>query len=509
MITRRRFLSGIGASALVSAQSATLGHDSRPAARDKPPYELPLRARTTAVGKNGQYGALRAQGTEPAWYAALTVNAWSHLPVTAVNDEICSASNRNGIVWPSTGAEALYDAKLPLVAGKHPIPGSSASTYVVFSGGKMIEDLTFVKNGVTYTGTYWVRYGGGHSASPDNSLHAIGPFNGEPKRIAITDPSIPPAIDLISDGKPQASFAPDGRPGAAHTYNAFAYIKRANTLVIGNGAGYNEGTGIYGYRFDEDGGTDYPNRNGIYKTPHTGWLKNSSYFASGPLSVQESAWMADNVRGELWTLPVNCNTPLIGKVALKQGATPANVEVALLDVVFPYAFYRKGWAIEGERWLVIVSEADPSQWYLIDRDYQDAQKAGRRIAYKVKLTGDRLPNANAAQPSAGAAYDYEQRCFYAWMAGTGRTAVLSDIYKIAPPATSNMATQAWIVSKITPDGGTAVDAPYGGPQWQHQTGQSNTGGWAPYGNFEFVPSPTRGLFYHHRLDLPPMFWKLS
>jgi hypothetical protein len=464
---------------------------------------------TTLGRKDGQYGALRAQGTTPAWYAALAVDAWSHLPVTAVNDEIFSASNRNGIVWPSTGVESMYDATFPPVGGKHPIPGSSASTYVVFSGGKIIEDLTFVKNGVTYTGTYWVRYGGGHSASPDNSLHAIGPFDGTLARIAITDPSIPPAIDLVSDGNPQASFAPDGRPGAGHTYNAFAYIEATNTLVVGNGAGYNEGTGVYGYRFDEDGGTDYGNSNGVYRTPDSGWLKNSSYFASGPLSVQESAWMTDNVRGELWTLPVNCATPLIGKVSLTQGATPVNVEVALLDVIFPYAMYRKGWAIEGERWLVIVSEADPSQWYLIDRDYQDAQKPGRLIAYKVELTGDPLPNASGAQPSAGAAYDYEQRCFYVWMAGTAKTTVLSDVYKITPPATTNMATQAWIVSKITPVGGTAVDAPYGGPQWQQQTGQSNTGGWAPYGNFEFVPSPTRGLFYHHRLDIPPLFWKLS
>src|SRR5438876_10809901 len=123
----------------------------------------------------------------------------------------------------------------------------------------MSEYLAFVKNGVAYTGNYWVRYGEGHSASPDNSLHAIGPFDGTPARIAITDPSIPPAIDLVSDGKPQANFAPDGRPGAGHTYNAFAYIKATNTLVIANGAGYNEGTGIYAYRFDEDGGTNYPN----------------------------------------------------------------------------------------------------------------------------------------------------------------------------------------------------------------------------------------------------------
>jgi hypothetical protein len=457
---------------------------------------------------------MRAQQTEPAWYAALAVNAWSHLPVSSVRDEICSAAKPQGIVWPSTGVDSPYDPTLPLVAGKHPIPGSSQMTYIVFSGGKMIEDLVFVKDGVTYTGTFWVRYGGGHAASPDNSLHAIGPFDGTPRRIAITDPSIPPAIDLVNDGNAQAGYAPDGRPGAAHTYNAFAYIKASNTLVVGNGAGYNEGTGIYAYRFDEDGGTAYPNVNGVYATPDTGWLKNGGFFGTGPLTVQEAAWIVDNVRGELWTIPPSTGTPLIGKVSLVQGATPTYVEIIPVlqndgTSLLPEQFYRKGWALEGERWLVLNCEAVPRDWFVIDRDYADPVKPGRLAVYRVKFTGDPLPAAVGVQPSAGSAYDYEERCFYLWSAGNDRNAVAADVYRIVPPSTDDLVTQPWMVTKITPTSGIVPDAPFGGLHWQKQTGQTNVGGWAPYGNFEFVPTPTRGLFYHHRLDVPPLFWKLA
>ena len=457
----------------------------------------PAQSPTTIARSDANYGALLGSAPQPSWYVALPTGAWSRMPITSVNAEICTNANPNGIVWPSTGVVENYNSALPLIAGKHPIPGTSSETYNVFSGGRMIPGLLFVRNGVAYTGNYWVRYGGGHQASPDNSLHAIGPFDGTPKRINITDPSIPPAIDLISDGVPTANFASDGRPGGGHCYNSFAYIRAQNTLVIGNGAGFNEGGGIYAYHFNEDGFANVAN----------GWLNNQNFWTAMP--AQEVPWMIDATRGEVWAVPINTGTPLIQKASFTQGSTPVNIEVQAADTVFPFRLYRKGWAIEGERWLVMVDESDPHNWYLIDRDYQDPVKPGRLFAYNVTLTGDALPAANSTQPSAGAAYDFEQRCFYVWMAGTGATTVLSDVYKITPPATSNMATQAWAVSKITPVGGIAVDAPYGGPQWQQQMGQvGDTGGWASYGNFEFVPSPTRGILYHHRLDLAPLFWRL-
>jgi hypothetical protein len=442
----------------------------------------------------------------------MPVNAWSHLPVTTVNDEICSDSNPTGIVWPSTGGDAYYDPTKPLVAGKHPIPGRSATTYNAFSGGRMIEDLTFVRAGVTYRGNYWVRFGGGHEGSPDNSLHAIGPFDGTPKRINITDPSIPPAIDLIDDGKAEATWAPDGRPGAAEAFNCFAYIRSLNTLVIGQGAGYHYAVGVhYAYRFDEDGaagGLPYPNANGTYATPPTGWINNVSFFdqsklAPGQNTTQECAWMVDNVRGELWIVPLFTSTPLLVVGPLVQGGQLTYREVSNLDTI-SQDFYKKGWAVEGESWLVFTAEAEPRLWYVIDRDYLN--QYGRLQLFPVTFTGDALPAAVGPQPTAGAAFDHEQRCFYVWSAGADPNVVAADVYKLAPPKDLR---QPWLVTKITPSGGIRPEAPWGGLQWKAETGiTTNVGGWSAYGNFEFVPRPTRGLFYHHRLDVPPLFFRL-
>ncbi|HXR56647.1 MAG TPA: hypothetical protein VN858_07585 [Casimicrobiaceae bacterium] len=454
----------------------------------------------TAVARSdAQYGALRA-ALVPAWYAALPVNAWSHLPVTGVGQEVCSNANPKGIVWPSTGVVENYNASLPLVAGKHPIPGSSAETYCVFSGGRMIADLSFVQNGVASSGTYWLRYGGGHDASPDNSLHAIGPFDGTPKRIALTDPSIPPAIDLAIDGNPQANFASDGRPGAAHTYNSFAYLRSVNALVIGNGAGFNEGVGIYGFMFD------------------TGeWLRNANWWDTSQVPgidlCQEAAWLTDNVRNEVWIVPRLTRTPYVYRVSAPQGSVVTSEIVNGLETLWGSdgnVFYKKGWAIEGTPWLVITNEANLTDWLLIDRDARNQN--GRLFPQFPRFVGDALPapvDGGGNQPSAGAAFDSEEGCFYVWSAGGNPNTVASDVYKITPPGTQDLATQPWQVQRIAAAGGIAPEAPFGGLQWQQQNGQHNIGGWAPYGNFEFCPSPTRGLFFHHRLDIPPLFWRLA
>ncbi len=454
----------------------------------------------TAVARSdAQYGALRA-ALVPAWYAALPVGAWSHMPVTSVGQEVCSNANPKGIVWPSTGVVENYNPSLPLVAGKHPIPGSSAETYCVFSGGRMIADLSFVRDGVAFSGTYWVRYGGGHDASPDNSLHAIGPFDNAVARIAITDPSIPPAIDLTIDGNPQASFASDGRPGAAHTYNAFAYLRSVNALVIGNGAGFNEGVGIYGFMFD------------------TGeWLRNANWWdvsqVPGIDLSQEAAWLTDNVRNEVWIVPRLTRTPYVYRVSAAQGSVVTSEIVNGLETLWGSdgnVFYKKGWAIEGTSWLVITNEGNLTDWLLIDRDARNQN--GRLFPQFPRFVGDALPapvDGGGNQPTAGAAFDYEAGCFYVWSAGSNPNAVASDVYKITPPAMQDLATQPWQVQRIGASGGIAPEAPFGGLQWQQQNGQHNIGGWAPYGNFEFCPSPTRGLFFHHRLDVPPLFWRLA
>ena len=468
--------------------------------RDVPVASYAFLSPGAAARTDAQYGALRAD-VVPAWYTALAVNAWSHLPVTSVAQEICSAANPKGIVWPSTGVVENYNPALPLVAGKHPIPGSSASTYCVFSGGRMIRGLSFVKDGATRSGTYWVRYGGGHAASPDNSLHAIGPFDATPGRIAITDPSIPPAIDLKLDGKPQASFAADGRPGAAHTYNAFAYLRSLDTLVIGNGAGFNEGVGIYGYKFGEGE-----------------WLLGANWWdvskAPGIDLCQEATWLADNVRNEVWIIPRVTRTPYVYRVQAPQGSVVTPEIVNGLDTLWGSdgnVFFKKGWAIEGTPWLVVTSEANLGHWLLLDRDARN--KFGRIFPQFPTFAGDALPApipGNGSQPTAGCAYDDEQRCFYAWSAGSDPARVAADVYRISPPGdVARWALDAWTVARITPSGGITPEAPYGGLQWQAQARTTNVGGWAPYGNFEFVPSPTRGLFYHHRLDTPPLFWRLA
>lgn len=464
-------------------------------------------------------------GGSPSWYTALPINAWGHLPVTTVGDEVCSDANPAGIVWPSTSVAENYDPSEPLVAGKHPIPGVAVFSYIAFSGGRMIENLTFVRDGVTHTGNYWVRYGGGHEGSADNSVHAIGPFNGTPKRINITDPSIPPAIDLVSDGIPKATWAPDGRPGAAEAYNSFAYIRSSNTLVVGQGAGYKEAQiALYAYRLSEDGGTDYPvDAQGTYMTPPTGWIRDTNYWPTvtfpgqAPIPVesaginltQECAWMTDNVRGEVWVIPTNTSTPFAYKALVAQGSTFSAIEVTNLDQAASGSFFKKGWAIEGESWLVFMQEHMPTNWWVIDRDARNS--FGRLQAYPVTFTGDPLPNSTVSQgnnqPTAGAAFDYEKRCFYVWFVGNDPNVVLRDVYKIVPPA-SALDSTPWSVTKITPAAGITPEAPWGGIHYRTQTGETNVGGWSAYGNFEFVPSPTRGLFYHHRLDVPPLFWRL-
>ena len=463
--------------------------------------------------------------TGPGWYEALPINAWSRLPVTSVSQEVCSNTNPSGIVWPSTSVAEAYDPTKPLVAGKHPIPGVSVFTYMAFSGGRMIENLSFVRNGVTYQGNYWVRYGGGHEGSPDNSLHAIGPFDGTPKRINLTDPSLPPAIDLVSDGVPNATWAPDGRPGAAEAYNSFAYIRSTNTLVVGQGAGYKEAAiALYAYRFNEDGGTNYPvDANGTYLTPPTGWVRNTNYWPTvtfpgrNPVPVanaginltQECAWMTDNARGEVWVIPTVTSTPYAYKASVAQASTFAAVEVTGLDGAGSGSFFKKGWAIEGEPWLVFLREHVPNVWWVINRDARNA--FNRLQVYPVTFTGDPLPvstiTASSSQPTAGAAFDYEARCFYVWFAGNDTSVVLRDVYKIVPPDTALDSTP-WTVTRITPSGGLTPEPPWGGIHYRVKTGATNVGGWSSYGNFEFVPSPTRGIFYHHRLDVPPLFWRL-
>ena len=481
--------------------------------------------RTASAVSNVNVLNARVGGKSPAWYTALPVNAWGHVPVTTVGDEVCSDTNPAGIVWPSTSVAENYDPSKPLVAGKHPIPGVDVFSYIAFSGGRMIENLSFVRDGVTHTGNYWVRYGGGHEGSCDNSVHAIGPFNGTPTRINITDPSIPPAIDLVSDGIPKATWAPDGRPGAAEAYNSFAYIRANNTLVIGQGAGYKEAQiALYAYRLSEDGGTDYPvDAQGTYITPPTGWIRNTNYWPTvtfpgqAPIPVesaginltQECAWMTDNTRGEVWVIPTNTSTPFAYKALLAQGSTFSAIEVTNLDNAASGSFFKKGFAIEGESWLVFMQEHLPTNWWVIDRDARNG--FGRLQAYPVTFTGDPLPVSTVSQgnnqPTAGAAFDYEKRCFYVWFVGNDPNVVLRDVYKIVPPAAALDSTP-WTVTKITPTAGITPEAPWGGIHYRTQTGETNVGGWSAYGNFEFVPSPTRGLFYHHRLDVPPLFFRL-
>jgi len=468
------------------------------------------RRRDASYGATQAYQVVSSTQAPPSWYLGAPLNAWSRLPVTSVLSEVITPGNPNGIVWPSTGVNEPFNPGLPRVAGKQPLPGTGAQTYVVFSGGRMIQNLSFVRNGVTYSGNYWVRYGGGHAASPDNSLHAIGPFDGTPKRINITDPSTPPAVDLVSDGNPQATFAPDGRPGAAHTYNSFAYLRSLNTLVIGQGAGYEEARGVtYGYKFDEDG----------YATPSAGWVNNQAYYSNLLAGTQEAAWMTDNSRGEVWSISLNTGMPLIAKASFTLGSAWEYVEI--IDLALhkpPYQMYWKGWALEGERWLVLMCETIPGRWYVIDRDYAGSVGAYgvRRRMFEVSLSGDSIP----AGPTpgnwlgidgmlySGAAFNFEDREFYVWTAGSNASTVERDIWRIVPPPEDDVLTAPWIVTKVSSTGGITPDAPFGSLQYMKETGDNRSGGWAPYGNFEYCPSPTKGIFFHHRLDVPPIFWRL-
>ena len=164
-------------------------------------------------------------------------------------------------------------------------------------------------------------------------------------------------------------------------------------------------------------------------------------------------------------------------------------------------------------------ETKPGRWFVIDRDFPGATGTyGVRLKmFEVTLSGDAIPTGPTpgnwlgfdGMMYGGVAFNYEDREFYVWSAGSDDQTVRKDVWKIVPPPTDQVLSQSWVVTKITPAGGITPDAPFGSIQYMRETGDHNSGGWAPYGNFEFCPSPTKGIFFHHRLDVPPIFWKIA
>jgi hypothetical protein len=365
---------------------------------------------------------------------------------------------------------------------------------------------------------------------------------------SVIDPETPKNAWAGSrEGFTRVSARASGRPLATHQYSSVQYLARSNTIIWTAGPAHVGGPKpgcTYAYRLDGDGWTGqdddiaFPARFEDYFS--TVGVDQYDAMPRGIFSVQ----VVDNVADEVW-----CGLPngsaggaaIIRINSTAQGSKYKYVELLNNGNNMIESTAAIGWAIEGEPWLVYVSEFRPSAFHIVHRTY-DAGPTGaslaqweprRRKSWNVNvmplngLAINRLPTPRPGYgPGAQAGnsmdalrssicYDRAQRCFYAVIYQLDATPLM-DVYRIVPPASDAMVLNIggvesvadWTSEKLAKHPDSIVELPQA-----MRTDSPNTADgkefYPQHGNLCVLQTPVHGLFFMHSTMTQPIFWRLS